>query len=137
MQGVLAAACATGVAGCAPQLGGAASFPILGRAPLPGNYQPVATVDERRCWHQVVFFMWGDDQNHEAIVTDILAKYGGDAIADAELTYHSIPAVLYNRFCARVSGTVVRKTAPPPVAPAPAPAPAPPPPSSAPAEETL
>jgi hypothetical protein len=135
-QSVLAAACAIGVAGCAPELGGRASFPILSRAPMPGNYQPVATVDETRCWHQVLFFFgWGEDQSHEALVTDILAKYDGDAITHAELTYHAIPAILYNRGCARVMGTVVRKTAgpqaveapvsatPPPVATPPADAP--------------
>lgn len=108
------ALCAAAVTstGCAPEIGGRASFPILSEGSLPPTFEPVTKVDEKRCGHQVLFFWaWGDDPNHEALVTDILTKHKGDAIANAELTYFTIPAVLYNQGCARVRGTVVRRTA--------------------------
>src|SRR5690242_20011686 len=89
--------------GCAPEIGGRASFPILSQGTLPPSFEPVTKVDEKRCGHVVLFFWaWGDDPNHEALVTDILTKHKGDAIANAELTYYSIPALLYNQGCARV-----------------------------------
>lgn len=95
--------------GCSPHVGGLASFPVLSRAPLSG-YEKVAVVDEKRCSHIVLFFVgWGEDSNHEALVTDLLTQHEGDAIADAELTFFSIPAFFYNQSCARVRGTVVRK----------------------------
>ncbi|HVH46301.1 MAG TPA: hypothetical protein VM925_28365 [Labilithrix sp.] len=98
--------------GCAPEIGGRASFPVLSKATLPNYWEPVATVDEKRCTHVVLFFWgWGEDSNHEALVTDILSKHKGDAIADAELTFFSIPALVYHQNCARVTGTVVRRTA--------------------------
>jgi hypothetical protein len=98
--------------GCAPAIGGRASFPLMSRATVSGYDQPVATVDEKRCSHIVLFlFAWGEDPNHEALVTDVLAKYKGDAITDAELTFYSIPAVVYTQQCARVTGTVVRRSA--------------------------
>jgi hypothetical protein len=116
-------------AGCAPEIGGRASFPVLSRTTLPNYYEPITTVDEKRCSHVVLFFVgWGDDANHEALVTDILAKHKGDAIADAELTFFSIPAFFYHQSCARVTGTVVRRSSaapgatPPPTPAAPAPA---------------
>jgi hypothetical protein len=115
-----------GAAGCAPEIGGRASFPILSRTTLPNYYEPITTVDEKRCTHAVLFFaVWGEDANHEALITDILSKHKGDALADAELTFFSVPAIFYTQQCARVSGTVVRRTAgaqssaqPPGVAPA-------------------
>lgn len=119
-----------GLTGCAPELGGRASFPLVGKGQLAG-YERVAHIDEKRCTHVVLFFVaWGDDANHEALVTDVLAKYKGDAIQDANLTFFSIPAVFYTKQCARVTGTVVRRAggapptqpgappSPPPVAPA-------------------
>jgi hypothetical protein len=119
--GVLACVAAAGVTGCAPAIGGRASFPILSKAPLPG-YAPVTTIDEKRCSHVVLFFAgWGEDSNHEALITDVLEKHKGDAIVDADLTFFSIPAFFYNQNCARVRGTVVRRVA---EAPAPAGAPA-------------
>jgi hypothetical protein len=123
----LGVACALGNMGCAPAIGGSASFPVLSRTTLPNYFEPVATVDEKRCSHVVLFlFAWGDESNHEALVTDILTKHKGDAIADAELTFFSIPAIVYHQQCARVQGTVVRRTGaasppagrPPSVAPA-------------------
>lgn len=112
--------------GCAPQIGGHASFPVLSKSSLPG-YERVTQVDEKRCSHVILFFAgWGDDANHEALVTDLLQRHQGDAIADAELTYFSIPAFFYNQSCARVRGTVVRRVGG--AAPPPAGAPAAPPP---------
>jgi hypothetical protein len=96
--------------GCAPGLGGRASFPVVSRANAPNGFEKVAPVDEMRCSYNVLlFWSWGDDANHEALVTDILEKHQGDAIADAELTFFYIPAVLYNQSCATVKGTVVRR----------------------------
>jgi len=112
--------------GCAPEIGGRASFPILSRQPLPGYTERVATVDEKRCTHVVLFFVaWGDDPSHEALITDVLKQHNGDAITDAELTFFAIPAFFYNQSCARVRGTVVRRAGgaappangPPPVVP--------------------
>ena len=123
LAGAALAAAAFGGAGCAPEIGGRASFPVLSRTTLPNYYEPIATVDEKRCSHVLLFFVgWGEDENHEALVTDILSRHKGDAIADAELTFFSIPAVFYNQSCARVTGTVVRRSAGAavPVAPAPA-----------------
>ena len=113
--------------GCAPEIGGRASFPVLSRTTLPSYYEPITTVDEKRCSHVLLFFFgWGEDSNHEALVTDILAKHKGDAIIDADLTFFAIPALVYNQNCARVSGTVVRRTgAAAPATPASAPAPKP------------
>jgi hypothetical protein len=100
------------LAGCAPAMGGRASFPIISRTTLPSYYEPVTQVDEKRCMHHVFFLVaWGEDSNHEALVTDILEKYKGDAIADAEVTFFTIPAFFYNEQCARVQGTVVRRSA--------------------------
>ncbi|MBX3230910.1 MAG: hypothetical protein KIT84_36235 [Labilithrix sp.] len=93
---------------CSPHVGGLASFPVLSKAPLAG-YEKVADVDEKRCSHVVLFVGWGDDANHEALVTDLLQQHKGDAIANAELTFFSIPALVYNQRCARVRGTVVRR----------------------------
>lgn len=99
-----------GLLGCAPAIGGRASFPIVSRGTLPAGFERVVEVDEKRCHHVALFFwVWGDDANHEALVTDILDKNGGDAIADAELTFFSIPAVVYYQVCARVKGTVVKR----------------------------
>jgi hypothetical protein len=116
------------LAGCAPEVGGRASFPVLSRSPLPAYSERVATIDEKRCTHVVLFFVaWGDDANHEALISDILTEHKGDAITDAELTYFSIPALFYYQNCARVRGTVVRRaggaaptapSGPPPVIPA-------------------
>jgi hypothetical protein len=97
--------------GCSPEIGGRSSFPILSQGTLPPSYEAVTKVDEKRCAHQVLFLVgWGDDPNHEALVTDILTKHKGDAIANAELTFFTIPAFFYNQGCARVKGTVVRRT---------------------------
>jgi len=107
---------AGGVPACAPELGGRASFPLVSRSSLSA-YERIAGVDEMRCAHNAVILVWwGDDANHEALISDILERYKGDAIGDAKLTFHSIPALLYNRLCARVEGTVLRRrgTAPPP-----------------------
>lgn len=102
------------LAGCAPEIGGRASFPVLSKTTLPNYYQPIAQVDEKRCSHVVMFLVaWGKDSNHEALVTDILAKHNGDAIIDADLTFFSIPALFYNQQCARIRGTVVRRTGSP------------------------
>lgn len=99
-----------GLSGCAPAIGGQASFPVLSRGTLPAGFERVVAVDEERCAHAVLFFwVWGEDANHEALVTDILEQNGGDAIAEAELTYSSIPAVVYYELCARVKGTVVKR----------------------------
>lgn len=118
-----ALALAGALAGCAPEIGGRASFPILSKGALPGGYETVARVDEKRCTHVVLFiFGWGNDANHEALVTDILQEHKGDAIANADLTFHAIPAVFYNRQCARVRGDVIRRTAAAGLPPAPAPA---------------
>lgn len=117
--------------GCAPEIGGRATFPVMSKGTLPG-YTPVGQVDEKRCTHVVLFFAgWGEDANHEALITDILVKHQADAIGDAELTFFSIPAFFYNQSCARVRGTVLRRGAagverpaemppvgPPPVTPA-------------------
>jgi hypothetical protein len=114
-----------GVLGCAPGIGGRASFPVVSKAKIPDGFERVAQVDEKRCTHVVLFFWaWGEDSNHEALVTDLLEKYKGDAIADAELTFFYIPAILYHQSCAEVKGTVVRRSsssAPPSSAPAPQP----------------
>lgn len=78
---------------------------------MPPGFEKVADVDEKRCTHVVLFFWaWGEDPNHEALVTDILEKNNGDAIVNAELTFFYIPAILYNQSCAEVKGTVVRRT---------------------------
>jgi len=116
--------CLLSSSGCAPEIGGRASFPVLSRATLPNYYEPVTTVDEKRCSHVLLFlFGWGEDSNHEALVTDILSTHKGDAIADANLTFFAIPALFYNQSCARVTGTVVRRTgASTPVTPASVPA---------------
>jgi hypothetical protein len=107
-----------GVFGCAPGLGGQASFPVVSKANIPSGFEKVAEVDEQRCSYGVLlFWAWGDDANHEALVTDILEKYKGDAIANAELTFFYIPAVLYNQSCAVVKGTVVRRSSSAPPAP--------------------
>jgi hypothetical protein len=120
---LLVLSCALAALGCAPEIGGRASFPVVSRKSLQG-FERVATVDEMRCTHFVfIFAAWGDDPNHEALISDILSTHKGDAIADADLTFFSIPALLYNQQCARVQGTVVRRArgdAPPPPAPAPA-----------------
>ena len=106
------------VTGCAPGLGGRASFPVVSKAKMPDGFEKVAEVDEQRCSYNVLlFWSWGDDSNHEALVTDLLEKHKGDAIANAELTFFYIPAILYNQNCAVVKGTVVRRSsgsAPPP-----------------------
>src|SRR5688500_15982732 len=69
--GALTLAALLGATGCAPELGGRASFPVLSRATLPGYFEPIAAVDEKRCTHNVLFLVtWGDDTNHEALVTD-------------------------------------------------------------------
>lgn len=115
----LALGLALAAAGCAPHVGGNASFPVLAKGKLPG-YEPVAQVDEKRCSHVVLFIAWGEDQNHEALVTDLLERHKGDAIVDAELTYWQIPAFVYHQLCARVKGTVVRRSGGP-VASAPTP----------------
>jgi len=100
-----------GILGCAPGIGGRASFPVVSKAKIPDGFEKVAQVDESRCTHVVLFFWaWGEDANHEALVTDILEKYKGDAIAEAELTFFYIPAILYNQSCAEVKGTVVRRS---------------------------
>jgi hypothetical protein len=100
-----------GLFGCAPGLGGRASFPVVSKAKMPAGFVKVADVDEQRCSHIVLFFWaWGDDENHEALVTDILEKYKGDAIVDAELTFTVIPAVVYHQSCAVLKGTVVRRS---------------------------
>jgi hypothetical protein len=124
----LAVAFALGGLGCAPEIGGRASFPLVSRTTLPNYYEPIATVDEKRCSHIAMFFFgWGDDSNHEALVTDILQTHKGDALIDAELTYFDIPAFFYYQSCARVQGTVVRRSAGPATSPQPG-APASPPP---------
>lgn len=116
----MVAALAASLLGCAPEIGGRASFPLLSKAALPAPYEPVAEVDEKRCTHVVLFFWgWGEDANHEAVVTDILQKHRGDAIVNADMTFFAIPAFFYNKSCARVRGTVVRRAAAP-AAPAPA-----------------
>ncbi len=97
--------------GCAPEPGGRATFPLVSRSPLPSHYVPVATIDEMRCEHMVLFLVgWGEDANHEALVTDVLKQYKGDAITNAELTFFSIPAIVYNQSCARIQGTVVKRS---------------------------
>lgn len=84
---------------------------MVSRAKIPSGFEKVADVDEKRCSHVVLFFWaWGDDSNHEALVTDILEKHHGDAIVDAELTFFYIPAIVYNQNCAEVKGTVVRRS---------------------------
>lgn len=104
-------------------MGGRASFPVVSKAKIPNGFEKVAEVDEERCSHSVLlFWAWGDDENHEALVTDILEAHHGDAIVDAELTFTFIPAILYNQSCARVKGTVVRRSSgstPSPAAPEP------------------
>lgn len=106
----LALAASFGIFGCAPGLGGRASFPVVSKAKIPEGFVKVADVDEERCSHVVLFFWaWGDDQNHEALVTDMLEKYKGDAIIDAELTFTLIPALVYQQSCAVLKGTVVRR----------------------------
>jgi hypothetical protein len=109
--------CALLGSGCAPALGGAASFPIVSRTTLPNYYEPIATVDEKRCSHAVSFVGWGEDSNHEALVTDILSKHKGDAIINAKLTFFYIPAIVYYQSCARLVGTVVRRSVGVPAAP--------------------
>jgi hypothetical protein len=97
--------------GCAPGLGGQASFPVVSKAKIPDGYEKVADVDEQRCSYNVLlFWAWGDDPNHEALITDILEKNKGDAIANAELTFFYVPAILYNQSCAVVKGTVMRRS---------------------------
>jgi hypothetical protein len=124
----LAVAFALGGLGCAPEIGGRASFPLVSRTTLPNYFEPVVTVDEKRCTHIAMFFFaWGEDANHEALVTDILQAHEGDALIDAELTFFDVPAVVYNQSCARVQGTVVRRSAGPAASPQPG-APASPPP---------
>ncbi len=124
LSGLVACLVAPFLAGCAPEIGGRASFPVLAKGSLSG-FERVAEVDEKRCTHVVLFFFgWGDDSNHEALVTDLLEQHKGDAIENAELTFFSIPALVYNQSCARVRGTVVRRAGggAAPVASPPAPA---------------
>jgi hypothetical protein len=100
-----------GVSGCAPGIGGRASFPVLSTAKVPPNFEKVADVEEQRCTHMVLFFWaWGEDENHEALVTEVLEKHKGDALINAELTFTQIPAILYNQTCAVLKGTVVRRS---------------------------
>lgn len=100
-----------GAFGCAPGLGGQASFPVVSKGGVPNGYEKVADVDEMRCSYNVLlFWAWGDDPSHEALVTDMLEQHKGDAIANAELTFFYIPAVLYNENCATLKGTVVRRS---------------------------
>jgi hypothetical protein len=100
-----------GVSGCAPGIGGRASFPVLSTAKIPPNFEKVADVEETRCTHIVLFFWaWGEDENHEALVTEALEKHKGDALVDAELTFTNIPAIVYNQTCAVLKGTVVRRS---------------------------
>jgi hypothetical protein len=100
-----------GLFGCAPGIGGRASFPVLSTAKIPPNFEKVADVEEQRCTHIVLFFWaWGEDENHEALVTDVLEKHQGDALINAELTFTSIPALVYNQTCAVLKGTVVRRS---------------------------
>ncbi len=102
---------------CTSELGGRASFPLVSRGLLSGT--KIADVDEERCSHQVLFFFaFGEDSNHEALVTDLLERHGGDAIVDAELTFTMIPALVYQNQCARVTGTVIRRGGALSVAPA-------------------
>jgi hypothetical protein len=96
---------------CAPEIGGKASFPLLSRAQPLAGYENVTTIDEKRCTHVILGLVaWGDDANHEALITDLLSKHKGDAIAYADLTFFSIPALFYNQNCARVTGTIVRRS---------------------------
>jgi hypothetical protein len=101
---------ALSLTGCATGVGGAGTFPLVSRA-NPTGYERLAKVDETRCTHRLLlFFQWGDDANHEAIVTDVLAEHDGDAIVEAELTYRFIPTIIYDQYCARVTGSVARRT---------------------------
>jgi hypothetical protein len=105
---------AMALAGCAPEIGGRASFPVLSKGTLGSYWEPIAQVNEKRCSHAILFIAgWGKDSNHEALVTDILAKHKGDAIIDADMTFFSVPAVFYNQQCARIRGTVVRRSGAP------------------------
>jgi hypothetical protein len=102
---------------CTSELGGRASFPLVSAARLSGT--KIADVDEERCFHQVLFFFgFGEDSNHEALVTDLLERHGGDAIVNAELTFTLIPALVYQNQCARITGTVIRRGPAVSVAPA-------------------
>jgi hypothetical protein len=106
----LALVATCGLLGCAPGLGGRASFPVVSKAKIPEGFVKVADVDEERCSHIVLFFWaWGEDENHEALVTEVLEKYKGDAVVNAELTFTLIPAVVYQQSCAVLKGTVVRR----------------------------
>ena len=98
------------LSGCATGIGGQGSFPLVTRARVAG-YERVAKVDETRCMHRLLLlFHWGEDANHEAIITDVLSDHDGDVLVDAELTFRLIPALLYDQYCARVTGTVARRT---------------------------
>jgi hypothetical protein len=103
--------------GCTTALGGDASFPVMSRNPLPGYDERVASVEEERCSYLLLLVLWGEEANHEAVVTDLLARYDGDAITNAELTFEWVDALVYRHFCARVKGDIVRRRARAEVAP--------------------
>jgi hypothetical protein len=108
--GIAIVALCASITACTSELGGRASFPLVTRGDPYGHEQVVAHVDEQRCHYGLlVFFAWGEDENHEALVTDLLEKYDGDAIVNAELTFTFVPAILYTQNCARIVGEVVRK----------------------------
>jgi hypothetical protein len=99
---------ALAMSACTSELGGRASFPLVSRGELSGT--KIADVDEERCSHQLLFFFaFGEDSNHEALVTDLLERHGGDAIVNAELTFTLLPALVYSNQCARITGTVIRR----------------------------
>jgi hypothetical protein len=112
-RSILAVAFVLALSGCATGIGGQGSFPLITRARFAG-YESVAKVDETRCTHRLlILFNWGEDANHEAIITDVLADHDGDMLVDAELTYRLIPTIVYDQYCARVTGTVARRTGSP------------------------
>jgi hypothetical protein len=99
------------VGGCVPAPGGAASFSVVSRKLLSAQdgVEMVGRIDKSLCSHVALFFIvWGEADSHEAIIQSELERLGADAITNAELTSTSIPAVVYNRQCARVVGDAIR-----------------------------
>jgi hypothetical protein len=106
-----ALALALGAGGCVPAPGGAASFSVVSRKLLSAQdgVEVVGHVDKSLCNHVALFLIvWGEAGSHEAIIQSELERLGADAITNAKLTETSIPAVVYNRQCARVVGDAIR-----------------------------
>lgn len=97
--------------GCARAPAGMASFAFASTKILSttDGVEVVGRVEKQMCAHNAVLLVhWGEQGSHEAIIQSELERLGADALTNAELTYTQIPALLYNRACAKVVGDAVR-----------------------------